>query len=204
MKRIFITMIILTMGLVFDGPTYAELYNRGTDSLGNRLIYDSVLDITWYDHTESSAGWTTQNNWAENLTVNFNGTTFDDWRLTIVECSRDSKNNCSSIGVIELEYLFLELGNTLGSSLTNSGPFNNLYAGSYVTGTYCCVDPGPMRPAYYVYDFGGDGLDWWGYPPGLGIAVRSGDVTVVPEPISSILFVVGGTLLGGRRFLKRK
>ena len=36
------------------------------------------------------------------------------------------------------------------------------------------------------------------------IAVRPGDVAVVPEPISSILFVIGGIVLIGRRYLKRK
>jgi hypothetical protein len=41
MKHIVIALVIPLLCVV---SANAELYNRGTDSLGNRLIYDSDLD----------------------------------------------------------------------------------------------------------------------------------------------------------------
>ena len=55
--------------------------NRGTDSLGNRLIYDSDLDITWYDYTNDYDTWQNQMDWAGALYVDFGGTHYTDWRL---------------------------------------------------------------------------------------------------------------------------
>ena len=51
MKRTFILAVIMAMVLVFSMQAQAALQNLGTDSLGNRLIYDTDLNITWYDYT---------------------------------------------------------------------------------------------------------------------------------------------------------
>ena len=59
--------LVLLMGLSLQA--HAALLNRGTDSLGNRLIYDSDLNITWYDYTKSYDTWQNQMNWASALTV---------------------------------------------------------------------------------------------------------------------------------------
>lgn len=50
---------------------HAALQNRGTGNFGNRLIYDSDLNITWYDYTKSADSWQNQVNWASALSVNF-------------------------------------------------------------------------------------------------------------------------------------
>lgn len=52
MKRILILAGMMAMVLGFSVQAHAALYNRGTDSLGNQLIYDSDLNITWYDYTK--------------------------------------------------------------------------------------------------------------------------------------------------------
>jgi len=199
----------------------ASLYNRGTDVNGNRLIYDSDLNITWYDYTKSLDNWWNQMSWASALTVNFGGIIFNDWRLpsTVDGPWISGLTFGYNITTSEMGHLsYTELRNKAycdtagncpqsGWGLTNTGDFQNLKAyadsgaglyywseteradGAYVFGFWNGKQTAPNK-------LGGGGV-------GAAIAVRSGDVTIVPEPISSILFVTGGTLLMCKKYLKK-
>ena len=218
MKRISVVVCLLVV-LFFVNTVNAELFVRGTDSLGNQLIYDSDLNITWYDYLKSYNTWYNQMNWASALTVNFGGTIFDDWRLpaTVDGPYVFGYDGTTTAGFhitsSEMGHLFYtELGNvaycsTSGScpqsgwGLTNKGDFQNLIANNYWSGTEKAEDP------IYAWEFAfstGQQHAFGKYMDTYTLAVRAGDVAVVPEPISSILFVTGGTFLAGRSYLRRK
>ena len=224
MKYLILLLIII---LSFSVSANAELYNRGTDILGNRLIYDSDLDVTWYDYMNSYSNWYTQMDWASALTVNFRGTIYDDWRLPATVdgstgyrydgTSSHGYNNTSS----EMGHLFyIELGNTgaydtsgnqqscwgdpltrPNSCLINTGDFQNLQSHYSLSGTDYAAATGNAWTFDFAYGSQGPDLKFEGY--GYAIAVRAGDVAVVPEPISSTLMIFGGSLLGLKRFRKK-
>ena len=80
MKRM---VSVALLAMVFGGYTLADaaLYDRGADNLGNHLIYDSDLNITWYDYNSGTMTWTQAMSWVQTLRVTVNGVNITRWRL---------------------------------------------------------------------------------------------------------------------------
>ena len=198
-RFIILSPLLALMLLGFSMQAHAALENLGVDDVGSRLIYDSDLDITWYDYTNTAATWQSQMAWADALSVNFGDNVFDDWRLPETVDTTLGVNKTGN----EMGHLFYtELGNTVGT-FSNPGDFRNLESDApYWTGT--------MKDSIYAWNFvflnGYQGYGVSFYADYNAIAVHSGNLastlTHAPEPVSSILFVVGAGVLGFRRFRK--
>jgi len=195
-KRIFVLAVMVLMIAGTSLQVHAALENRGTDSLGNQLIYDTDFDITWYDYTNAANRWQNQMNWADALSITFGVNTYTDWRLPIT-------NTCYGYGctVSETGHMYYtELHNSSGGPLTNTGDFQDLQSTNYWSGTTYAAS----SSSAWQLNFSSGHQSAANKSLNLyAMAVRAGDVAVVPEPISSTLFIVGGATLGFRRFRKQ-
>lgn len=154
MKRALLIQCFLVVLLLSTTLVQAGLLYLGTDTLGNGLIYDDDLDITWYDYTKAPDTWFNHTSWAENLTVTVGDNTYSDWRLpenidgqyatmgydgstysgwniTHGEFGHLFYTELGNVGSRDTSGALTGCGNVTPSCLTNFGDFQNLVSGRY-------------------------------------------------------------------------
>lgn len=210
-------LIALCVGIVtvfgISGISNAILIDRG-----GGLIYDNVLDITWLqdaNYAETSGydsdgrlSWYEAVDWADGLT--FGG--YDDWRLPSVDVNGDGSladinNNPDETELRDDEFAYMHyfnLGSEYGEPVIGDQTVDGvtLYNIQYNYWYGTDIEPSPGFAAIFQFVNGFRNAE----PRELiyaAWAVRDGDVSVVPEPLSSTLFIVGGATLGFRRFRKK-
>ena len=212
LSTIFLMVIVTIIALNAE----ANLQTIGTatyNSTDYNLIYDTDLNITWLDYTNAANSWDNQVSWASGLntggvlTYNFNsGVSMNwsgDWRLP-TSLNQDGSGPCGGYNCTgsEMGHLYYsELGNSAGyGGFTNTGDFANLQTVDYWSGT---EDTTRADWSWLFLASNGEQFSYYKYLDSDAIAVRSGQLAVVPEPISSTLFIVGGATLGFRQFRKK-
>jgi len=201
--------------LIFSSAfAHSELLSRGTDILGNQLIYDSTLDITWYDYSHGNGvlSFEDQSNWVSSLTVQFNGAQITDWRLpkSTVGSWSYGYDGSTTAG---LNITTSEMGSLYYSSLGKTGaydtlgnylppetwlnesylPFKSLQPGMYWSST---PDLRTAGARFYFYFYSGYQFSLEQQYGAYAIAVHDGDVAEIPEPsIALLLLAALGVLL---------
>ena len=173
----------------------------GTDY---QAYYDDVLDITWRadaggpNDNAYTKTWEIANTWATNLEVGG----VSDWRLPgLVHGTPDDTSTN------EMAHMFYEtLGNLnffdnpLTGGLVNTGPFSNLEATPYWSGTEQLDDP--TRAWFFNFNWGNTSTDDKALNR-LAWAVHDGDVAAV-VPVPAAVWLFGSGLLGLIGVARRK
>jgi hypothetical protein len=226
MRRSWMLLLALVAVLCCSGVASAALITIGTATYGvsdYNLIYEEDQGLVWLDYTKGGDTWQNQVNWASGLggsltvtlhpdyttnidwstgwrlpeTVNgpyvwgYDGTTTAGYNITNSEMGHLYYTSLGNLGYFDTS------GNPQsGWGLQNTGPFNNLLADVYWSGTEYLLNPN------YAWNFGFmDGPQANSYKGACinALAVRPGEVSAVPVPASVFLLVSGLAGLVGLR-----
>jgi hypothetical protein len=209
-KALFIGILLTVLG-------FSTLGNGALIDNGNGLIYDTDLNITWYDYMNFSRGsWYSQRDWAANLSItDIYGQSHTGWRLpaTIDGPYVFGYNGTTTAGyniiTSEMGHLYYtELGNKgyfapdgtgpqPGWQTVNTGPFTGLIAGTYWSATEYSGDD----TLAWVFSYYDGGVQWTGLKDFdqdgyLAMAVHDGNVGGAPVPIPGAIMLFAPGLAG--------
>jgi hypothetical protein len=187
MKKVTIFAVAALMFLLARSA-HAALHDHG-----NGLIYDDVLDITWMqdaNYAGITMTWNDAASWVDSLV--FQG--YDDWRLPDTDTSCTGKS-CTGSEMGDLFY------NSFITS-ENPGLFSDVKGFIYWSGTEDTTDP--MNAWRFSFKYGTQDVSTK-TSKRYAWAVRDGEPgsPVAPEPVSTILFIAGGTTIGLRKLWQK-
>jgi hypothetical protein len=190
------------------------------------LIYEDDQKLIWLDYTHGRVSWQSQRDWstglnapgvlAYNLNPGLGVTWAGDWRLPstvdgpFVWGYDGTTTGGYNITTSEMGHLYyaslmnkgiVSTGGAFpqpGWGLTNTGPFNNLLAHDYWSGTEYSFG---LDEAWYFYFYNGFQDRSGKVNAGYALAVRPAEVSAVPVPASVLLL---GSALIGLLGLRRK
>ncbi len=174
------------------------------------LIWDNNSSLVWLDYTiDTNLYMSIDPAPLKNLAYNLNDPLVLSWAINSgYNLSWQGDWRLASISTInEYQHLYYdELGNlaktATGGGLINKGPFHNLFQQRYYSGEVQIIREGMIpgtgeviyshHPYWFDFEYGNTGIIF-GSLTGVdkGLAVRSAEVTVVPEPSTILLLGMG-------------